>query len=119
MKNLQKLLIIIILSLGFYSCGDHRLSQTLADIESYIDSRFERMIDKDMDGMMTRLRKGCPGLSESEYMMACYYFAGFDNTTVMVVMNLTSTDNVRTRKKRLRQKIAGFGKVGEEFLRYF
>ncbi len=38
MKNLQKLLIIIILSLGFYSCGDHRLSQTLADIESYIDS---------------------------------------------------------------------------------
>ena len=39
MKNLQKLLIIIILSLGFYSCGDHRLSQTLADIESYIDSR--------------------------------------------------------------------------------
>ncbi len=52
-------------------------------------------------------------------MMACYYFAGFDNTAVMVVMNLTSTDNVRTRKKRLRQKIAGFGKVGEEFLRYF
>ncbi len=82
-------------------------------------ARFERMIDKDMDGMMTRLRKGCPGLSESEYMMACYYFAGFDNTAVMVVMNLTSTDNVRTRKKRLRQKIAGFGKVGEEFLRYF
>ena len=39
MKNLQKLLIIIILSLGFYSCGDHRLSLTLADIESYIDSR--------------------------------------------------------------------------------
>ena len=38
-------------------------------------------------------------------MMACYYFAGFDNTAVMVVMNLTSTDNVRTRKKRLRQKI--------------
>ena len=52
-------------------------------------------------------------------MMACYYFAGFDNTAVMVVMNLTSTDNVRTRKKRLRQKIAGFGKDGEEFLRYF
>ena len=39
MKNLQKLLIIIILSLGLYSCCDHRLSQTLADIESYIDSR--------------------------------------------------------------------------------
>ena len=57
--------------------------------------------------------------SRVKYMMACYYFAGFDNTAVMVVMNLTSTDNVRTRKKRLRQKIAGFGKVGEEFLRYF
>ena len=39
MKNLQKLLIITILAIGFYSCDNHWLYQNLSDIESYIDSR--------------------------------------------------------------------------------
>ena len=81
-------------------------------------ARFEKMIDIDMDGIMTQLRKSCPGLSEQEYMMACYYFAGFDNTAVMIIMDISSADNVRTRKKRLRQKIAGFGDKWTAFLAY-
>ena len=76
---------------------------------------FEKMLDKEMNNVMTRFRKKCPGLTESEYKMASYYFAGFDNITVMVIMRISSRDNVRTKKKRLKEKIDSFGKDGEEF----
>ena len=64
------------------------------------------MIDAEMGGLMTELRKDCPDLKESEYKMASYYFAGFDNTSVMIIMGISSLENTRMRKSRLRQKIA-------------
>ena len=80
-------------------------------------ANFERMVDKEMNGVMTRFREDCPKLSQSEYQMASYYFAGFDNTTVLVIMGISTLENVRTKKKRLRYKISSlYGEVGEKYL---
>ena len=34
------------------------------------------------------------------------HFAGFDNTSVMIIMGISSLENTRMRKSLLRQKIA-------------
>ena len=66
---------------------------------------FENMIDKELDGIMTRFRRDFPNLSEREYNMAGYYFAGFDNTTVTIIMDISTLDNTRAQKSRLKRKI--------------
>ena len=77
---------------------------------------FENMIDHEMDMIMTKFRKDCPGLSDSDYRMASYYFAGFDNTTVMVIMGISTLENTRSRKRYLRHKLSiKFGKVGSYY----
>jgi hypothetical protein len=58
-----------------------------------------------MNGLMTAFRKECSGLTEEEYKMASYYFAGFDNTTTMIIMDVSSSENMRTKKARLKKKI--------------
>ena len=74
---------------------------------------FEFMIDREMNGIMSRFRKDCPGLSESEYKMASYYFAGFDNTTVMIILGITTLENTRSKKRYLRKKLSEkFGEAG-------
>ena len=86
----------------------HVLASKVGDLRANKESQqyFETMIDAEMGGLMTELRKDCPDLKESEYKMASYYFAGFDNTTVMIIMGISSLENTRMRKSRLRQKIA-------------
>ena len=74
---------------------------------------FKNLVDKEMDGIMTKFKKDFPDLSESEYDMASYYFAGFDNTSVMIIMNISSISNTRTMKSRLKQKINSSGIKGK------
>ena len=76
---------------------------------------FERMVDQEMGGVMSRLRKSCPNLTESEFQMASYYIAGFDNITVMAIMGISSRENVRTKKRRLKQKLIESGEAGKQF----
>ena len=77
---------------------------------------FERMVDKEMDGIMTKFRNDCPSLNDSEYRMASYYFAGFDNTTVMIIMGISSLENTRSRKRFLRKKISEkYGLLGDHY----
>ena len=77
---------------------------------------FEGIIDREMDMLMTKFRKDCPGLTESDYRMASYYFAGFDNTTVMVIMGISTLENTRSRKRYLRQKLSNrFGEKGSRY----
>ena len=86
----------------------HVLASKVGDLRANKESQqyFETMIDAEMGGLMTELRKDYPDLKESEYKMASYYFAGFDNTSVMIIMGISSLENTRMRKSRLRQKIA-------------
>ena len=88
-------------------------------IDRKAQSQFENMIDREMNGLMTEFRKACPDLKESEYKMVSYYFAGFDNTTVMIIMGISSLENTRMRKSRLRQKIAKMESPHrDDFLQY-
>lgn len=74
---------------------------------------FEALVDNKMDGLMSRFRKDCPDLSDSDYRMSSYYFAGFDNTTVMIIMGIASLENTRSRKSYLRKKLfERYGEIG-------
>ena len=82
------------------------LQSKIGDLRSdNAQAQFEKMIDEETDGIMTRFRKEFPSLTESEIRMASYYFAGFDNTTVMLIMDITSLENTRMKKSRLKHKI--------------
>ena len=37
--------------------------------------------------------------------LRAFHFAGFDNTSVMIIMGISSLENTRMKKSRLRQKI--------------
>ena len=106
--------------------SDDRLNRVLrsriGDLRSSPDARenFENLIDKEMGGMMTRFRRDFPDLSYKEYCMASYIFAGFDNTLATVIMNVSSVDNYRKMKSRLKSKISN-SEIGnkEDYLRLF
>ena len=78
--------------------GDLRVSK---DAQLY----FERMLDAETHNLMTKFRQDYPGLKEEDYKMISYYFAGFDNTTVMIILGISSLENARMKKSRLKQKI--------------
>ena len=95
------------------------LESKIGDLRSNKKARenFEGLLDKEMDDVMTRFRKDCPGLTDQEYHMASLYFAGFDNTTVMIIMGLSTLENVRTRKRRLKKKILDlYSSIGEHYV---
>ena len=95
------------------------LGSRFGDLRSNLKARenFERMVDKEMDGTMSRFRKDCPGLTEQEYHMASLYFAGFDNTTVMIIMGISTLENVRTKKRRLKKKLLeNYSQIGEHYV---
>ena len=68
-------------------------------------SGFEKLLDRDLDGIMSQFRQDYPNLSEDEFKLASYYFAGFDNTTVMMILGLSNLETTRKRKSRLKKKI--------------
>ena len=73
--------------------------------DSNAQSRFEQMLDRDLDGIMSQFRQDFHNLSEDEFQLASYYFAGFDNTTVMMILGLPNLETTRKRKSRLKRKI--------------
>lgn len=80
----------------------------------------EGLVDKEMGGIMTKFRQDFPNLSEKEYNMACLVFAGFDNTVATVIMNVSSGDNFRKMKSRLKAKIVDSeSRYKEDYLRLF
>ena len=105
---------------------DDRLNRILrskiGDLRSSPEARdsFEKLIDKEMGGKMTCFRRDFPDLSDNEYSMASYIFAGFDNTLATVIMNVSSVDNYRKMKSRLKSKISN-SEIGnkEDYLRLF
>ena len=90
-------------------------------LEENMDSRaeFENSLNKETGGIMIKFRKDFPDMKEQEYRLVSYIFAGFDNATLSLLLNL-SQSHTRTRKTRLLAKIKkGAGERIKEYERYF
>ena len=101
-----------------YLCDKDRASQNIirkvsSDINSILSEisdqsdgqqKFEARINKDADDIVSKLRTDYPKFSESDIRFICYMVAGFDATTISVLMNI-STDNVRVKRSRTRHRI--------------
>ncbi|MEE3407175.1 MAG: hypothetical protein VZR12_04975 [Candidatus Cryptobacteroides sp.] len=78
-------------------------------------ARFERMVDRGLDGVMSKFRQDFPGLDEGDYRFACYLFVGFDATTLMIILKMVSTAAVYVRKNRLKKMIIQSSSLHKEF----
>lgn len=65
---------------------------------------FERMLDNDLDMIMTRLRTEIPKMKELDYAIFSYLIVGFDATTISRLLDI-SVNNVYAHKRRIRVKI--------------
>ena len=65
----------------------------------------EDIVNKCRDNKMARLRKDMPELTEKDFKLACYLFAGFSNRIICIFTG-DSIENVYKRKSRLKAKIA-------------
>lgn len=81
---------------------------------------FEEALDNESEGIMRRFRNDFPELSEKEFQLASYIFAGFDNTTLMLVLGINTLEHTRVIKSRLKSKISKSSVSGKEaYLDYF
>ena len=85
-----------------YHSIQNRISDLNDDPES--QSNFEKLLNKESDDIMADFRKDFPNLSPRDYRLASYVFAGFDNTTLSLLLDLEPS-NTRVQKWRLRAKI--------------
>jgi len=67
-------------------------------------SKFEDRINRDADNIIAKIRKDYPRYSEDDIRFICYIVAGFDATTISVLMNMTG-ENARVRKHRIRMRM--------------
>ena len=82
--------------------------------------KFERLLNQEGSEIMSRFRKSFNKLSEDEYRLASLIFAGYDNTTILLIMEISTLEYVRVKKSRLKQKIEDSQTADREiFLAYF
>lgn len=82
-------------------------------------TRFENDINSESDNIIRHFREDFPNLPEDSIRLACFIFAGFNNATISILLNETST-NTRTLKNRLlRRIVSSSAKYKEEYLEYF
>ena len=67
---------------------------------------FEKMIDRDLSGIMTDFRHDFPNLDEDDYRFASYLFVGFNATLLLMLMDMPSHNSVYARKSRLRKTVS-------------
>ena len=65
---------------------------------------FEEMLDKDLDGIMLKLRSELAGLKKKDYALFGYLALGFDATIISHFMDCT-VNTVYIRKSRLKKAI--------------
>ena len=81
---------------------------------------FESLLDKECNEIVRRFKVEFPSLTDDEYRLASYLFAGFNNSFITLMMNRVSQDSIRMAKSRLKKKIASStSNMKEEFLEYF
>lgn len=83
------------------------LDSFAADVSGGIKRKesFDSVVDRHFDGIVSAFRKDFPNLRDDNHRMFCYSVAGFDSTTIALIMD-TSLDAVYMRRSRLRKMIA-------------
>ena len=79
----------------------------IRDIEGDADGQrhMDALIDQQYDGIMTRLHAECPNLQKRDYLLFSYTAAGFDLTTIGMLLGNLSADAVHMRRYRLRKAL--------------
>ena len=79
----------------------------IRDIEGDTDGQrhMDALIDQQSDGIMTRLHAECPNLQKRDYLLFSYTAAGFDLTTIGMLLGNLSADAVHMRRYRLRKAL--------------
>ena len=73
--------------------------------QGYRDSeKFEAMLDKDLDNIMSNLHSEVPGLKKIDYEIFSLFVIGFDVTTISHMLN-TSMNTIYIRKSRIKRHI--------------
>ena len=65
----------------------------------------DALIDQQFDGVMTQLHSECPNLKKSDYLLFSYTAAGFDLTTIGMLLGNLSPEAVHMRRYRLRKAL--------------
>ena len=65
---------------------------------------FEKILDAELNGIMSNIRTEMPKLKEVDYTMFSYLIAGFDLTAISRLLDM-SLNNVYAHKRRIRVKI--------------
>ena len=68
-------------------------------------SRFEAVVNEDMDGIMDQFRQDYPSFNEKDYRLYCYYVAGFSTKTISIIVRDMSADAIYMRKSRMKKAI--------------
>ena len=68
-------------------------------------TRFEAVVNEDMDGIMDQFRTDYPYFKELDYRLFCYYVAGFGTKTISIIVRDMSADSIYMRKSRMKKLI--------------
>lgn len=97
-----------------------RVAVLLSDIRNGEKGQksFENLIDSELDGIMSKLRKDYPNFKESDYRVLSYLIVGFDATTRSFILGCTA-NNMRVIKNRLLTYIRAHPTENEELYNVF
>ena len=86
----------------------NKLTDTLDSIKSdkHRLEELERAVDEYRDGLMMRLRRVLPRLSERDYRVALYSFAGFSNRAIAIFID-SDPVSVSKIKYNIKYKMKG------------
>ena len=99
-----------------------QVKEMIADIRSDKKGQkhFEKMIDRDLDNIMTHFREDFPMYGEDDYRFVSYIFVGFDTVTLMAIFQMPSSGSVYMKKSRMKKAIMESGsQYREQYLRMF
>lgn len=96
----------------------HSIVQTISKDETQ-NRDFQHLIDEKLDNVLSDLRKDFPKQKESDFQYASYFIAGFDATTISIIMD-TTANSVYIRKSRWKDLITKSSAIRkEEYLTLF
>ena len=66
---------------------------------------FEKLLNDAFDNVMTHFRESFPNKKPRYYQLVSYLFAGFDTTTICIIIPNYSKHNIHVEKSRLKQRL--------------
>ena len=85
----------------------YSLLAIIRDIEGDVvgQRHLDNLIDQQFDGIMAQLHSECPNLQKCDYLLFSYTAAGFDLTTIGMLLGNLSADAIHMRRSRLRKTL--------------